>query len=65
MRTSCTPKRLRDGETEWFCENCSSWVSGKLIEVTCYTDLVCEGCDTTLEQDYYGFKEIENEQKPY
>ena len=44
--------------TEWHCENCG-WVTGKLINVTGYTDLVCEHCDKTLKEDYYDLQEYE------
>jgi hypothetical protein len=56
-----TPKRLKDGKTEWLCPICG-WVSGRLWNGTGYTDLICEGCSTTLEPDYYGFADIENSQ---
>ena len=53
-----TPKRLKDGKTEWLCRVCG-WVLGKLINVTGYTELVCEHCGGTLEHDYYGLQELE------
>jgi len=49
-----TPQRLKDNEIEWYCRNCDDWVLGTLINVTGYTDLVCEYCDTTLEYDYWN-----------
>lgn len=55
-----TPKRLKSNQTEWLCENCG-WVSGHLINVTGYAELACEHCDKTLEPDYYGLAEAENE----
>jgi predicted RNA-binding Zn-ribbon protein involved in translation (DUF1610 family) len=55
------PKRLYKGETEWYCPNCNNWVAGRLIEVTGYTNLICEDCGITFDDDYYGLAELEIE----
>ena len=55
-----TPKRLKDGKTEWLCSVCG-WVLGRLVNVTGYTDLICEGCGKTLEHDYYNDMDFENQ----
>lgn len=38
------------------------WVIGKPVNLTGYTDLLCEHCDFTLVSDYLGYIDLENQQ---
>ena len=61
MSETTRTRKTDDGTTEYFCANCQAWTKGNIVNVTGYSELICEGCDTTLQGDIYGFKAAENE----
>lgn len=53
-------KNEKTGKTEYYCYVCGVWTKGRLWDGTGYTQVICDGCDLTLDNDYFGHKEFEN-----
>ncbi|MCB9080016.1 MAG: hypothetical protein H6631_20620 [Anaerolineaceae bacterium] len=51
------------GKTEYYCPVCRRWTSGQLWDGTGYTQVICDGCDLTLNDDYFGHKEMDSNDK--
>lgn len=52
--TVLVPTREVNGQLQYWCKFCNWWVNGRAWDGTGYTALICEGCDSTLDDDLYG-----------
>lgn len=52
-------RKNKDGKTEYYCYICEAWMKGHMWNGTGYTELLCDGCDLTFDDDYLGEFEYE------
>jgi hypothetical protein len=44
-------RKNKDGKTEYYCHNCEAWVTGYIWWGRDYPQLICDGCDTDLDDE--------------